>query len=520
MSRRLPIGVGFVLLIVALILSAWVCDDAWITFRTVKRFWAGDGLTWNPGERVQAYTHPLWMLLMLVLSGVTKEFFFTSIALSFVLTLGFAAGLTWGLRARPMLAAGTVLLLVSSRAFIDFAVSGLENPLQSLLLLALIASVLAGREGLATLALSALFLTRADAVLIGAPLWLAMHQGKRPTWWAVALGGAPALAWELFSYAYYGAWVPNTAIAKLNLEVGWGTLLSSGLRYLGDSLTRDPVTVLVMAVAIVFALRRGDRLARALAFGALLSLLYVIRIGGDFMSGRFLVAPFVASVCAVAMVLRAMPEAPRFERGLVLGVAAYAVLWPLAPLRTGTHFGEGYREAVELDGVIDERAYYFPWVGLVPVLRSERDLVPPYSGACRGRELAQSALPGQLAGETGMFGFFAGDKTVIDLFTLADPLLARIPYRTTSFRAGHYSRPMPAGYLDTRLTGENRLEDPGLRAAWDDLQLVTRGPLFTAERFAAIRRLNGDAHRDAFERAAQQPRTPLPLPPPSACDDW
>jgi arabinofuranosyltransferase len=119
-----------------------------------------------------------------------------------------------------------------------------------------------------------------------------------------------------------------------------------------------------------------------------------------------------------------------------------------------------------------------------------------------------------------MFGFFAGDKVVIDLVTLADPLLARIPYRTTSFRAGHYSRPMPAGYLETRLSRDNRLEDPGLRAAWDDLQLVTRGPLFTAERFAAIRRVNGDAHRESFLRASQQARTPLPLPPPSACDDW
>lgn len=520
MSRRLLIGVGFVLLIVAVLSSAWVCDDAWITFRTVKRFWAGDGLTWNPGERVQAYTHPLWMLLMLVLAGVTKEFFFTSIALSFVLTLGFAGRLTWMLRDRPLLAAVVPVVLVASRAFVDFSVSGLENPLQSMLLLALIASVLAHREGLATLLVSALFLTRADSVLIAGPLWLAMQWGRRPTWWAVVLGALPAISWELFSYAYYGAWVPNTAIAKLNLEVGWGTLLWSGLRYLGDSFTRDPVTLVVMVAALTFAFRRGDRLARALALGAVLSVLYVIRIGGDFMSGRFLVAPFVASLGAAAMVLRTMTSAPRVERGLLVGLAAYAVLWPLAPLRTGTHFGEGYREEVELDGVVDERAYYFPWVGLIPVLRSQRDLVPPYSGACRGRELSQSALPGQLAGETGMFGFFAGDKVVIDLFTLADPLLARIPYRTTAFRAGHYSRPMPAGYLETRLTGTNSLEDPGLRAAWDDLQLVTRGPLFTAERFAAIRRVNGDAHREAFARASQQARTPLPLPPPSACDDW
>jgi arabinofuranosyltransferase len=55
------------LLLVFTTLRAWLCDDAYITFRTVDNFIHGYGLTWNVAERVQAYTHPLWMLL---LSGV------------------------------------------------------------------------------------------------------------------------------------------------------------------------------------------------------------------------------------------------------------------------------------------------------------------------------------------------------------------------------------------------------------------------------------------------------------------
>lgn len=60
----------FVLLILlgifALVLyrSAWLCDDAYITFRTVDNFINGYGLRYNTGERVQAYTHPLWLLLL------------------------------------------------------------------------------------------------------------------------------------------------------------------------------------------------------------------------------------------------------------------------------------------------------------------------------------------------------------------------------------------------------------------------------------------------------------------------
>ncbi len=41
------------------LLNAWVCDDAYVTMRTVEAFLWGDGLVWNPGERVQASTHPL-----------------------------------------------------------------------------------------------------------------------------------------------------------------------------------------------------------------------------------------------------------------------------------------------------------------------------------------------------------------------------------------------------------------------------------------------------------------------------
>ena len=44
--------------------NSWIGDDAFITFRVVDNFVHGYGLTFNPAERVQAYTHPLWMLLL------------------------------------------------------------------------------------------------------------------------------------------------------------------------------------------------------------------------------------------------------------------------------------------------------------------------------------------------------------------------------------------------------------------------------------------------------------------------
>jgi arabinofuranosyltransferase len=311
--------------------------------------------------------------------------------------------------------------------------------------------------------------------------------------------------------------VPNTAIAKLNLEVERLVLVKAGLLYLVDSLTADPITLVAIVAGASLAVRLGDRASRALMLGALLYLGYVVSIGGDFMSGRFLVAPFVAALCVIARAL--FEESP--EKLVFILASAYCALWPWTPIHSGWSYGADYREGLELNGVIDERAYYYPKTGLLPVLRA-RDAtktVPPYSGACLGRELARSSRAGQLTGEVGLFGYFAEDKVVIDLFALADPLLSRIPYRTARFRAGHYVRPIPPGYVETRLTGKNVLEDPALRVAWKDLELVTRGtPLLSPERLAAIRALASGAHREAFERAAALPRTMITPPDPGPCE--
>ena len=70
MSRRLQATLTWLLLaaLAAQVLRlAWLSDDAYITLRSVENFTHGYGAVYNVGERVQSFTHPLWMLL---LSGV------------------------------------------------------------------------------------------------------------------------------------------------------------------------------------------------------------------------------------------------------------------------------------------------------------------------------------------------------------------------------------------------------------------------------------------------------------------
>jgi arabinofuranosyltransferase len=110
-----------------------VADDAFTTLRTVRNVVEGYGPRWNEHERVQTFTHPLWMLLVSAVVFVTREAYFTTLAVSIGCSL---AAVT--LLLRRARSAGTLLvcamLLVSSRAFVDYSTSGLENPLTHLCL--------------------------------------------------------------------------------------------------------------------------------------------------------------------------------------------------------------------------------------------------------------------------------------------------------------------------------------------------------------------------------------------------
>ena len=42
----------------------YVEDDSFISFRYAKNFVNGDGLVFNPGERVEGYTNFLWVMML------------------------------------------------------------------------------------------------------------------------------------------------------------------------------------------------------------------------------------------------------------------------------------------------------------------------------------------------------------------------------------------------------------------------------------------------------------------------
>ena len=112
--------------------NAWICDDAYITFRTIDNFLNGYGLRWNPEERVQTYTHPLWMFIITSVVCLTGDFYYSTIGFSLVSTGAALALLFFGKKGCLAGALAAAIAVISSKSFVDYSTSGLENALAHL----------------------------------------------------------------------------------------------------------------------------------------------------------------------------------------------------------------------------------------------------------------------------------------------------------------------------------------------------------------------------------------------------
>jgi arabinofuranosyltransferase len=503
--------------------NAWIGDDAFITFRVVDNFLHGYGLTFNPDERVQAYTHPLWMLLLSVVYPLTFELFYTTIALSYALcSLALYAVFrslnnVW----RFALFLG---LLVSSKAFVDYTSSGLEYPLSFLLLAVFYcrffgvtrAGVHLGRAELISFAAlaSLAFLNRSDSILLYVvPLvylaWVAwpLHRTRVAAYFAVAL--SPVALWLIFSYIYYGFPFPNTYYAKVATGIPPSVQLRQGVAYVANSINFDPFTLglIALAAAVAVAARRLPELAAMVS--ALLYVAYTISVGGDFMSGRFFAMPLLVAALVIAWTIQRREAAAVLGMGLVF----YNVVAPLAPIKTRASYDGAWPWRLQ-NGIKDERGHYHQITNVL--FYAPFKTLPDHVWYREGISFRQSPEKVSIQGSIGFFGFNAGPtKYVIDRNALSDPLLARLPVSESlyfEFYAGHFFRDIPAGYPESRREKRNLIADPFLHEYYDKLINVTAGPIFNGSRFRDIWDLNFGRYRKLHEQVTERRRVSVSVP--------
>ncbi|MEX0967486.1 MAG: hypothetical protein WD077_09625 [Bacteroidia bacterium] len=472
--------------------AAWLSDDAYITFRTIDNFLNGYGLRWNVAERVQSFTHPLWMGLVMIAVFFTREFYLTVTFLSLACSIMAIILVIWKISPGIWVSFLAIAILISSQAFVDYSTSGLENPL-SFLLIAFFAILFFKREeslqsfGWLCFVAGLAVLNRMDMILLYLPAlaWTAfsLHRKSKSTLRELAgmfiLAFTPFILWEIFSLIYYGFPFPNTAYAKLSTEIPAEILRHKGRYYFSDSITHDYVTLPIIGLAIILSIYfRGSR-SLTLAGGICLYLLYIIHIGGDFMSGRFFSVPFFVAV----LIISQLPVRQWFAALLAIGAIGAGLLMPKPVL---LYDMDDHALIWLKSGIMDERRFYYQCAGFLPVLN--KSLEPDCKWVKEGKDMREENLV--ITQVIGFHGFYAGPSVhIVDTFGLTDPFLGRLPSDPRS-RIGHFSRGMPAGYEATLRQKENLLEYPKHRKLFTVISTITRDPIFSVKRFKEIVKIN------------------------------
>lgn len=506
-GRKLFLLTAMLAAAVMLLGTAWIGDDAFITLRVIDNFVNGFGLRYNVIERVQVFTHPLWLVFLTPFYALTREAMVTTMLVSVLLSLGALWLVATRIAKNIEYGCLIVLAALASRALSSFSTSGLETPLTFLLLALFVwqlyqtenagqsekAWIPAGIAGL-------LLLNRLDLVVLVGPvlayLLFRARGGDRIKVAAVAI--FPALAWMVFSIIYYGAPFPNTAYAKLGTGFSTGTLILRGLEYSKDFVLTDPLLALIIGKAVFDALRSQNRRSRnrpttLLGVGIVLYVAYTIVIGGDFMSGRFFASPGFLAVC-----LLARAPAPQWLTKQTKMFALLAIAGILVVLLV-TRAMEKPDFTVPGNGIADEQRFYYSDNGLFPVLKkwmtTESEPIHPWGQwgiAFKSQALAVGrpivVVEGE-EGNAGMPGYYAGPAVhILDAMALTDAFLARLP-AIPGARVGHYRRVLPPGYAGTVLHAAPTTEIEALRPLLNDVTLVSRAPLFAEGRGSAIWRL-------------------------------
>ena len=268
-------------------------DDAYISYRYARSLAQGHGLTFNPGQRVEGFSNPLWVffsaffhLLRVKNPHIPMQ----------ILGILFSFGTVWilFLLARRIFppehstwAWLPPFLLVSQPAWAFYATSGLETPLYVFwLTLSLYLLWTYGLDWRIGLVMGLASITRPEApyifcLLIGMEGFVGKHLG-RPWAWRRALEASAVFSlflggWVLFRWLYFGQLFPNTYYAKkYTLLEGW----LSGTEYI---LLYFRKTYALSLTAFFFVLFRRQWLFLFIGIAWGLAFAPLLRLGYDWM---------------------------------------------------------------------------------------------------------------------------------------------------------------------------------------------------------------------------------------------
>ena len=285
----------------------FISDDALISLRYAERFLAGQGLTWTAGEAVEGYSNLLWILLSAFLGALGMDLVDSLRVLGITGMIVIFSAIIYGYRKQDSLntiwfpiVVGLLFLALAAPIAV-WAIGGLEQPLYGALLavsIPLMYHVLSAEKYNTKVLLSLSFtlgllcITRPDGALFTitsvitlllVELFYKKNNFKEIASKIVFLSIFPILFYGgqlIFRLSYYGEFVPNTALVKLNPSIH---NLLQGIEYFLtgiQSLAPFSYITLVALIVLMFFSHTRVRATYLLITAALWSV-YIIVIGGD-----------------------------------------------------------------------------------------------------------------------------------------------------------------------------------------------------------------------------------------------
>jgi arabinofuranosyltransferase len=442
------------------------CDDAFIALRYAKNLIEHGELSYNVGQRVEGFTSPLWVLLISAVGALGVPLVAATRGLAAIAGLGTFWALTrfWDeLNPRgPWLVLVPALSLAMSAPFAAWIFGGLETPLfvasftlslacitraarkrdlHSLLQAALTVSfcVLCRPEGTTLIGIGTVALCRPS------PVWH-LPLGRRLLAWLlpilVLVGG-----YELFRLRYYGYPLPNTFYVKTS---GVG-LWPRGVDYLSFAASEFGwalvgACLLSLVLLLIQSSRHRAQHTPQVSLGLLLCtgvsatihLLYVARIGGDFLDlYRFLTpllpAAFSLLTCAASSSYARLAGPKRL---VVLATALFLLAVhgknQLAMAHEAGQVAASSRAALHLEPLGWTRLYALRWQGIGAWLARARVGADSIAIGAAGAVPFFSQLPSlDLFGlndlEIARHGRIIGNRPGHQRFATMDYLLAQQP---------------------------------------------------------------------------------------------
>lgn len=447
--KQAEIGL-YVLAAIAAWIVRFVQDDAFITYRYARNLARGNGLVFNPGERVEGYTNFLWTLMHVVPEklGWSSPIFSQVIGIALmVATVAVTLRLARRLFSSQSFGFLVALTLLANMTFLTYATGGLETMQQTLLVVSVAAlllpvaasvtdqlgmrRVVMRRVG-AGLCAGLAVLTRMDSVVL-VTVWVLVYliaqwrldasssesRTKRVLVAALQIGlpaAALVLPWFVWKLSYYGNLLPNTFFAKSAANPLVPPLY--GLFYIAAFFVSYGAFLLIGRFRRqrkqLFAIPGVTQVMAVIPFW----FLYICAVGGDFMEYRFMV-PVLPVLAMVAAYLIDEYTSPRKEVLLIVVLLFFSGIHRVMPTIVP-----------------------YPVLTFTELSHWPNESTTSWKG--KGEFLAQQFpggpdLPGQpvvAVAPLGVLPYFA-DLPTIDMLGLTDPVTARTGYPINPYYPGH-----------------------------------------------------------------------------------